>query len=108
MPLVTDYGRWRRVVFDFPTAVALQRMDDSFAPYGASISVNDSTIVLTKDSDKKWKANFTFERPTRDQLILDGEMDGHKILMQLRLKPIDKFPLTNRGFHWINEYPLNL
>jgi len=107
-PLFTDRDRWLRAIFDFPTSMNFQRPDDSFSGYGVSINVNQKSLALTKGSDKKWKANFTFERPTRDQLILDGEMDGHKIHMQLRLKPIDKFPLTNRGFHWINEYPFNL
>jgi hypothetical protein len=106
-PLLIDYARWRRAVFDFPNRMAFQRMDDSFAPYGASISVNDSTIVLTKDSDKKWKAKFTFERAAGNRLILDGDMDGHKIRMQLHMLDRGKFLLVNRGFHWIQEYPFN-
>ncbi|MGO9828301.1 MAG: DoxX family protein [Terriglobales bacterium] len=106
-PLLTDYDRWHRVVFDFPERASFQRMDDTFASYGAKISITDKTLVLTKSSDKNWKANFTFERPAPDQLILDGEMDGHKIHMQLRLVDRDKFLLVNHGFHWIQEYPVN-
>jgi len=30
-PLITDYGRWRRVIFDAPSRMAFQRMDDSLA-----------------------------------------------------------------------------
>ena len=29
-PLVTDYGRWRRLSFDVPTRMAFHRMDDTF------------------------------------------------------------------------------
>jgi hypothetical protein len=72
-PLFTDRDRWRRAIFDFPTRITFQRPDDSFAGYGVSINLNKKTLALTKDSDKKWKANFTFERATKDQLILDGE-----------------------------------
>src|SRR5580658_9553188 len=36
-PLVTDYDRWHRAVFDSPNQMALQRMDDTFARYGATI-----------------------------------------------------------------------
>ncbi len=71
-PLITDYDRWHRAVFDFPERMSFQRMDDSFARYGAAISANDKTLELTKDSDKNWKANFTFQRPAQDRLILDG------------------------------------
>lgn len=106
-PLLTDYDRWHRVIFDFPTSMNFQRMDDSFVGYGASINLNDRTIALTKASDKSWRANFIFERPVPDRLTLDGDMDNHKVHMQLELVDRSKFMLVNRGFHWIAEYPLN-
>jgi uncharacterized membrane protein YphA (DoxX/SURF4 family) len=106
-PLLNDYGRWRRAIFDFPEAMAFQRMDDSFAYYGVSINVNDNTLVLKKSSDKNFKSNFTFQRPAPDQLILDGEMGDHKMRMQLHLVDRSRFLLVNRGFHWIQEYPFN-
>jgi hypothetical protein len=40
-------------------------------------------------------------------LVLDGDVDSHKIHMQLQLAGRDKFLLVNRGFHWIQEYPIN-
>jgi hypothetical protein len=106
-PLLTDYDRWRRAIFDFTEAMAFQRMDDSFLRYGATINVKDKTLALTKASDKNWKANFTFQQVVPDQLILDGDMDTHKIHMQLSLVDRNKFFLVNRGFQWIQEYPFN-
>jgi hypothetical protein len=106
-PLLNDYDRWRRAVFDFPQSITFQRMDDSFAYYGASINVNDKTIALTKYSDKNWKGNLTFQRVAENRLILDGNMDSHKIHMQLQLVDRSKFMLVSRGFHWIQEYPFN-
>ncbi len=104
-PLLNDYGRWRRVIFDYPNSIAFQRMDDSFAGFFASINVNAKTLALTKGRDKNWKANFTFLRPAPDQLILDGDMDGHKTRMQLQLVDLNTFLLVPRRFHWIQEYP---
>jgi uncharacterized membrane protein YphA (DoxX/SURF4 family) len=106
-PLVTDYDRWHRAVFDFPDRVAFQRMDDTFARYGATINSNDKTIALTKDSDKNWKANFAFQRVGENELILEGDMDSHKVHMHLQLVDLKKFLLVSRGFHWIQEYPFN-
>jgi hypothetical protein len=106
-PLLTDYGRWHRVIFDFPEQVAFQRMDDSYARYSASIDVNDKTLALTKGDDKNWKADFHFSRAAQDQLTLDGNMDGHTMHMQLQLVDRNKFLLVSRGFHWIQEYPYN-
>lgn len=106
-PLLTDSDRWRRVISDSPTRVTFQRMDDSFARYGAAIDANNKTLVITDDQDKKWKANFTFERPAPDQMTLDGKIDGHTVHMQLKLMDRNQFLLVNRGFHWIQEYPFN-
>jgi uncharacterized membrane protein YphA (DoxX/SURF4 family) len=106
-PLLTDYDRWHRAVFDVPDRVGFQRMDDSFARYGATINSSGKTIALTKDNDKNWKANFTFQRAAENELILDGIMDDHRIHMQLQLVDLKKFVLVSRGFHWIQEYPFN-
>jgi uncharacterized membrane protein YphA (DoxX/SURF4 family) len=104
-PLLTDYDRWRRVIFDFPTYTSFERMDETFAGFGSSISDKDKTLTLTKGDDKKWKSAFAFSRPAPDELLLDGSMDGHKIHMQLKLLDRSKLTLVGRGFHWISEYP---
>jgi len=106
-PLITDAGRWRRVIFDIPSRMAFQQMDDSLARYGAAIKVDDKTLALTKDGDKDWKANFTFQRPAPEQLILDGNMDSHKVHMQLQLFDRGTLLLVSRGFHWVQENPFN-
>jgi hypothetical protein len=106
-PLVNDYDRWRRVIFDYSDQIWFQRMDDSFAPYGASIDVGKKSIAITKRSDKNWKAYLNFERATPAQLALDGEMSGHRLHMELKLVDHTTMPLKSRGFHWVQEYPFN-
>ena len=106
-PLVTDYDRWRRVLFQTPTGMTFQRMDDTFASYGLKIDVNAKRLAVSKAADKSWSATFTFDRPSPERLVLDGEMDGHKIHMQLALYDRSRFLLVTRGFHWIQEYPFN-
>jgi uncharacterized membrane protein YphA (DoxX/SURF4 family) len=104
-PLLTDSARWRRAIFDYPDRMVFQRTDESFAPYGASVNLPDRTLALTKSDDKNWTANFTFQRPAGDQLILDGRMDNHQVHMELQLTDRNKFLLVSRGFHFINEVP---
>lgn len=110
-PLLTDNQRWRRLVVDadflfdiyvsaYEGAVAFQRMDDSFAYYLATIDVGDNTLTLTSPSDKNWKAQFRYERPAPDRLILDGEMDSQKIQMHLELFDRRSFTLVGNGFRW--------
>jgi len=106
-PLVTDYDRFRRAIFEFPERMSFQRMDDTMYSLAAAIDTTNKTLVLTKTTDKNWKSQFSFDRPATDQLILDGEMDNHKMRMQLHLVDRNKFLLVNRGFHWVQEYPFN-
>ena len=105
--LVTDYDRWRRVVFQVPTAMMFQRMDQTFAGYGATVEMDLKRILLTKGPDASWKTELTFDRPDADHMTLDGTMDGHKIRMQLRRFDHTKMLLLTRGFNWIQEYPFN-
>ena len=101
-PVLNDYDRrWRRVIFDIPNAVAFQRVDDSFARYGASIDPYKKVLSLTKGNSRNWKANFTFERPAEDQLILNGDLDGHKIHAQLQLAEFDTFRLLSSRFRLV-------
>ena len=101
-PVLNDYDRqWRRVIFDAPAGMVFQRFDDSFARYGVSIDVYKNTLSLTKGDSKTWKSAFSFERIAPDGLSLEGEMDGHRIRMQLQLVEFDTFRLLNSGFRWI-------
>jgi hypothetical protein len=106
-PLVTDYDRWRRVIFDRPQGMAFQRMDDTFAPHGNTIDTASKTIALTRAADPKWAASFSYDRPSLEHLTMSGEMDGRKIVMRLELFPRERFLLVNRGFNWVQEYPFN-
>jgi hypothetical protein len=106
-PLVTDYGRWRRVVFQTPTAVSFQRMDDTFENYRLIVDAGTQTITLNMVNDTVWTARFVFERPAPDRLTLDGTMDGRKVRLELRLFDQKNFLLLTRGFHWVQEFPIN-
>ena len=59
------------------------------------------------DKTVDWKAQFTFQQPSPDVLVLDGEMNGHKVHMDTRLFDRSKFLLVSRGFNWVQERPFN-
>lgn len=107
-PLLTDYDRWRRVIFDSRIVMQFQRMDDTFGGYRSATSDKAKKITLTKLNDrgldsKEWIGEFIFDRPGQDRLVLDGTLAGHKTKMELKLLDRDKFRLVNSGFHWTNE-----
>ncbi len=106
-PLVTDYDRWRRVVFQSASTMMFQRMDETFTGYSAKTDMDRKTIALTKTADRSWKSELTFDRPEAERMTIDGTMDGHRIRMQLRLVDHTTMLLLSRGFNWIQEYPFN-
>ncbi len=106
-PLLTDPVRWRRLVFDFPSAMSIFGMNDDVHYYRASIDANAKTFTLSKYGDDKWKASFSYARPDASHLSLDGTMDNHKVHAEFDLLDPSKFFLKTRGFHWIQDYPFN-
>jgi hypothetical protein len=105
-PLVTDYDRWRRFVVQFPTSVHFQRMDDTFSVFQAKVDMPGKNIVLTAAT--KEVGHLAIDQPSPDRLILEGDVNGHRIRMETSSSDRSKFPLV-RGdrFRWIQNFPFN-
>ena len=106
-PLVTDYDRWRRILFPALGRMSFQRMDSNIVNYSMKHDANTHTLSLSKPDNTMWHASFTYTQPAADRLILDGKMDDHAIHMDLKLEDHTKMLLLTRGFHWIQETPFN-
>jgi hypothetical protein len=104
-PLLTDYERWRRVIFDSPQRMAFQRMDDSFGGFAMAFDPKRHTIALNKQGDQKWRGEFAVHLQNARRMTVDGRLGQHTIRLQLSLLDRDKFLLVSRGFHWIQDYP---
>jgi hypothetical protein len=99
---LNDYDRrWRRVVFDSPQVMVVQRTDDSLAHFRASFDAGRNALTLAKGSGANWRATLSVQRPARERLLLDGEMDGHHIRARLVLVQLDTFRLLNSTFRWV-------
>jgi hypothetical protein len=106
-PLATDTTRWRRAIFQRPVAMSFQRPTDTFKGYGTKIDTIAKTLTLTTFDSTPSKFPFTYQRPAKDRLILDGTMEGHAVHMELAYRDPDSFLQRSRGFHWISEMPFN-
>ena len=82
-PLLTDSARFSHAVFQAPTGMTFQKMDQSFVRYGATIDTLKHTISLKKPADSTWKATLAYQRPTPTKLSLEGDMDGKHIQMAM-------------------------
>jgi hypothetical protein len=107
-PLVTDYGRWRRVLVQNSASLTFQRMDNTSQGYAAKVDTDAKTISLTSGADKNWTGKLSFTRPDNgDSMVLDGEMGGHKVRFDLRRVDHTKMQLLSREFSWVQERPFN-
>ncbi|MGZ4888911.1 MAG: hypothetical protein ACXWBH_07005 [Candidatus Angelobacter sp.] len=105
-PLLTDDTRWQKVVFESKVSLAVQGMDSKMDRYAAKMDLDKKTVALTKRTDAAWKSNLSYTLPTQDTMVIDGQLSNKKVHMTLhRLET--KYLLNTRGFHWINEFPLN-
>ena len=99
--VLNDYDRrWRRVIFDAPEMVIVQRTDDSLAHYGVTIDTAARTLELRKGTSRSWRSSLQFAQEG-DRLVLQGEMDGHRIRAQLQRVAFDTFRLLNSTFRWV-------
>lgn len=106
-PLVTDDMRWQRVVFDYSERLGIQFMSGSRQPFLQQLDGEKQTLTLGKRDDPDWKAEFAVATLEPNLMRLEGQFNGLQIRARLRRTDESQFRLTNRGFHWINEYPFN-
>jgi hypothetical protein len=107
-PLLTDPDRWRRVIFAYPDMLALQSLEGSMTYCGLELSPAAHTFVLKtfpRSKQKIYRLSYRETGPGR--LEIEGDFKGRKVLAKLHREEPSKFQLISRGFHWINEYPLN-
>jgi hypothetical protein len=64
-------------------------------------------MTLRKREDPNWNSVLTYEQVSPEVMTLSGALDGSEMTARLRRTDGRKFLLTNRGFHWINEFPFN-
>jgi hypothetical protein len=131
-PLTTDAGRWQRVIFLKPLtfresnpgkpSVRITNMPGKPVLF-AEVEVNPEkqTITLTRAGGPAGgKAPPTvhvlrYQEVEPEVIEVEGEVafpvDGKsgpkQVKARLRHYGPDRFLLTNRGFHWINEVPYN-
>lgn len=84
---------------EFKVRVEPHESEDDAAPRGPG---PDGELSLRSSS------RLDLELPGDGRMRLEGELRGNDVEIELRLRDPDSFLLVRRGFHWINEIPLNV
>jgi hypothetical protein len=99
--------RGSHAVLKTPTAAVFQRMDQTFDCFSAKIDTVSHTIALRNLADTASHGTLSYQRPTADRLLLDGDLSGRKVQLVMSQHDLDKFRRVSRGFHWVQELPVN-
>jgi uncharacterized membrane protein YphA (DoxX/SURF4 family) len=102
-PPLTDQARWQRLVIDSRTDGMVepgrgpkQHLLLHFDPLKKAFS-------MTSQMDPNWLAEFAYEKPQPDLLVLTGRIGGRPASATLHKEDESKFLLKSRGFHWIQD-----
>ncbi|RCR69739.1 hypothetical protein [Larkinella punicea] len=109
-PMLTDTARWRQVMVggykSYPN-LTIRYMNDSLRNYAFELDTAKRQAVLYARSDTAHKYRLTYQQPDTNSLMMAGFNQIDSIYVRLKKQDIGQFLLVNRGFHWINEYPMN-
>lgn len=99
--------RWWRVIFDSPRRMAVQTASDPHQRFMSELDQEKHTLTIRKREDPSWNTVLTYEQVSPEVVTLTGTLNGSEMTARLRRSGERKFLLTDRGFHWINEFPFN-
>jgi uncharacterized membrane protein YphA (DoxX/SURF4 family) len=107
-PLTTDTLRYSHAVFQSLNGLtAFQKMNQKFDYFRGTVDTVKHTITLQSGRDTTLKPVLTYERLSPTKLAFDGNLGGKHVRMALTQHDLNSFFLISRGFHWVQEFPVN-
>jgi uncharacterized membrane protein YphA (DoxX/SURF4 family) len=106
-PLATDATRWKRIIFDRDNLFYIEPMVGENLSFLIQADEEKKIFTLTKRRVKNWKAEMSFVEPEPGHVLIEGQLDNQQYKAKLVRLDESKFLLLSRGFHWIQDYPVN-
>ena len=105
-PLVTNVGRWRRLVFERPALATFQRMDDTLETRRVKFDTTARRIDLL-GSEGGIVGELRYDDAEPGVMTVSGRVDGWETDMRLERVDHTQFTLLQRGFRWVQDRPFN-
>ncbi len=106
-PLTTDTSRWSQLIISYINGARIKLMNDSSKYVAFKVDTLAQKIVINTYTDTLDKYRFTYTKPQPGTLLLKGKWQQDSLKIKFTRFDEKQFLLINRGFHWINERPLN-
>jgi uncharacterized membrane protein YphA (DoxX/SURF4 family) len=107
--VISSTANWRQVTFDYYFGTKTIAIDQSYAHrIYCSYELGRSSLTLRTYHIGSDCGSLRYRRVGKRKLFLDGVVEGRTV--HAILAPVDPptFLLETRGFHWVNEWPLNV
>ncbi len=107
-PLTTDTLRWQKfTVMGYEGVAQAQSMSGNINYCSIKLDSFSGGWVITSYQDSTFAGKIYFTQTDSTHVDLKGTWKGDSIWMHTRRKLDKDYPLMKRGFHWVNEYPMN-
>ena len=83
VPLHTEPDRWRLVLFLSPGSLRVEQMAGAWKTYELGLDMDRKTMTLGPST-----GSFSFARPEKDVLVLEGQFEGRRVRAKLRKMPL--------------------
>ncbi|HET9225926.1 MAG TPA: hypothetical protein VFR31_04625, partial [Thermoanaerobaculia bacterium] len=83
VPLYTEPDRWRFVTFRTPGSLGVEQMAGARKNYELGVNMDRKTMTLDPPL-----GSFSFTRPEKDVIVLDGQLEGRRVRAKLRKVPL--------------------
>jgi uncharacterized membrane protein YphA (DoxX/SURF4 family) len=106
-PLRTDSTRWHNLIIGYPGFSTVKMTNDKMMYYAFKPDTIAKKIVMFGYNDTTKKSYFVYAEIGKDSLLLKGKWMNDSLFIGMKKFDLNNFLLVSRGFHFINEYPLN-
>jgi uncharacterized membrane protein YphA (DoxX/SURF4 family) len=105
-PLVTDSLRWRYLISEYPQRMTIYNMKHDAYWVSSEVDTTNQNVKIQIRQDTINEHKFNYMK-TDSTLIWEGTYMGDTIYFKAKRLYKEDFPLMNRGFNWVQEYPYN-
>lgn len=102
---IPDSISWKRLIIAYSQRAHIITRLDTIARAKCEVDTLQKTARISIPSQPEYQLAYT--NPDKDHLLFTGRFGKDTVSILMRRFDINKFPLVNRGFHWVNEYPYN-
>ena len=102
LPLVTNENRWDKMIIE-GDVIHFYAMRNSMQTHHFDIDTVNKTISKRPDGDSSFFFKFKYKNLPDNCFFISGKFDKDSIYATFTKKAKKDYPLSSRGFHWINE-----